>query len=206
MFRPAGRVTFVWTKVTKTVCPSFGPALRCAPLRVPSLRRCSTGPPRWAIHGLTGLSRHPCRETCCATPALGLLKGALGARRIICASAIGGLLASLLNPTYENHKILRTARTTSPVRRVSGIGVQGVEQHGCCERRKGPWTALVRRPTERRWRERTRNEAQRNAGPDVGCPSFAYFSWANKKSEAPYRAQPVVESSGTCLSLDRNNH
>jgi hypothetical protein len=36
--------------------PSFGASLR---LGMPSLRSCSVGPPRPAIHGLTRLTRHP---------------------------------------------------------------------------------------------------------------------------------------------------
>jgi hypothetical protein len=30
-------------------------------LGIPSLRSCSVGPPRWAIHGPARLTRHPCR-------------------------------------------------------------------------------------------------------------------------------------------------
>ena len=63
------------------------------------------------------------------------------------------------------------ARTDSPVRRVSGIGVHGVERHGCRESCDGPRTALRSVPLEHRWSERTRNAAKRNAGPDVGCVS-----------------------------------
>ncbi len=51
---------------------TYGPSLR---LRVPSLRSCSVGPPRSAIHGRTRLTRHPCRVAHCAEPALGLSTG-----------------------------------------------------------------------------------------------------------------------------------
>jgi len=51
---------------------TFGPSLR---LRVPSLRSCSVGPPRSAIHGRTRLTRHPCRVAHCAEPPLGLSRG-----------------------------------------------------------------------------------------------------------------------------------
>ena len=44
-------------------------------LGMPSLRSCSVGPPRSAIHGRARLTRHPCRVTHCAEPALGLPKG-----------------------------------------------------------------------------------------------------------------------------------
>ena len=40
-----------------------------------------------------------------------------------------------------------------PVRRPSGGVAQGDEPHGCGERLKGPWTALVSRPPERHRRE-----------------------------------------------------
>ena len=167
LFRPAGRLTFASRGKSKQKRLPHHPALRCAPgslAPVPLRRHAPMGHP-WPI----GAFSASCLETCYATPPLGLLKGRLGAHRIICV-----------------------ARTDSPVRRVSGIGVQGVERHGCRERRKGPGTALVRRPLEQRWSERTRNVAKRSAGPYVGGPSFAYFSWANKKSEAPCKAQPVA--------------
>ncbi len=38
---------------------------------MPSLRHCSVGPPRRAIHGPARLSRHPCRDAHCAMPAFG---------------------------------------------------------------------------------------------------------------------------------------
>ncbi|CAI8899081.1 hypothetical protein EMIT0P291_320012 [Pseudomonas sp. IT-P291] len=44
-------------------------------LGMPSLRSCSVGPPRSAIHGRTRLTRHPCRVAHCAEPALGLTRG-----------------------------------------------------------------------------------------------------------------------------------
>ena len=44
-------------------------------LGIPSLRSCSVGPPRSAIHGRARLTRHPCRVTHCAEPALGLPMG-----------------------------------------------------------------------------------------------------------------------------------
>ncbi len=45
-----------------------------------------------------------------------------------------------------------------------------------------------RRPSEQHRNEGSR--AQRD--PHVGGPSFAYFSWASKKSEAPGGAQPKL--------------
>ena len=44
-------------------------------LGIPSLRPCSVGPPRSAIHGRARLTRHPCRVAHCAEPALGLPMG-----------------------------------------------------------------------------------------------------------------------------------
>ena len=44
-------------------------------LGIPSLRSCSVGPPRSAIHGRARLTRHPCRVAHCAEPALGLPMG-----------------------------------------------------------------------------------------------------------------------------------
>jgi len=41
-------------------------------LGIPSLRSCSVGPLRSAIHGRAQLTRHPCRVAHCAEPALGL--------------------------------------------------------------------------------------------------------------------------------------
>jgi hypothetical protein len=51
---------------------SFGASPR---LGIPSLRSCSVGPPRSAIHGRARLTRHPCRVAHCAEPALGLSRG-----------------------------------------------------------------------------------------------------------------------------------
>jgi hypothetical protein len=42
---------------------------------MPSLRSCSVGPPRWAIHGPTRLNRHPCRFTHYAEPERSLTMG-----------------------------------------------------------------------------------------------------------------------------------
>ncbi|MBD0702979.1 hypothetical protein CF597_08160 [Pseudomonas sp. PSB1] len=53
-------------------CPVHAPPLGTSPrLGVPSLRHCSVGPPRRAIHGPARLSRHPCRDTHSTMPAFG---------------------------------------------------------------------------------------------------------------------------------------
>ena len=84
-FRPAGRVPFGSRpkRNQKVLPPPSGS--RCA--RLPSLHRCSRGPPRRAIPGPSRLSRHPCRSTPSATIPVGLLKGAgscLGMRCCFC--------------------------------------------------------------------------------------------------------------------------
>ncbi len=59
---------FVTHVVVPYIAPPLGTSLR---LGVPSLRHCSVGPPRRAIHGPARLSRHPCRDAHCAMPAFG---------------------------------------------------------------------------------------------------------------------------------------
>ncbi len=73
----------------------------------------------------------------------------------------------------------------APFRRPSGIVAEGSERHGCRERRKGPWMALVRRPPERRWNEGSR--AQRD--PDGRGKAFLLTFFATEKSESPSRAK-----------------
>ena len=96
---------------------------------------------------------------------------------------------SFLRGSMEPSENCRDARTDSPVRRVSGVGVEGVERHGCRERRKGPGTALVRRPLEQRWSERTRNVAQRSDGPYAGCVSSWLLLLAAQQEEVTRRAR-----------------
>ena len=64
------RVTFF--RRQKSNQKGFAPPLGTSPrLGVPSLRPCSVGPPRWAIHGPARLSRHPCRDAHSTRPAFG---------------------------------------------------------------------------------------------------------------------------------------
>jgi hypothetical protein len=70
-FRPYGESLGKAPSNQGLLPPSFGASLR---LGMPSLRSCSVGPPRPAIHGLTRLTRHPCRVTHYAEPPLGLSK------------------------------------------------------------------------------------------------------------------------------------
>ncbi|MBD0705786.1 hypothetical protein CF597_22615 [Pseudomonas sp. PSB1] len=54
--------------LSRTYAPPLGTSLR---LGVPSLRHCSVGSPRRAIHGPARLSRHPCRDAHSTMPAFG---------------------------------------------------------------------------------------------------------------------------------------
>ena len=87
-----------------------------------------------------------------------------------------------------------SGNTKHPFRRVSGIVVEGVERHGCRERRDGPGMALRDVSLERRWRERTRSEAQ---GRMVGQALLVTFGGAGHpatdKSDPPSRAEPLPQ-------------
>ena len=123
--------------------------------------------------------------------------------------------ASTTEAVHFGPSSFKYARTNYPVRRVSGIGVEGVERQGCrddcmdaggratqdakAESCDGPGTALRSGPLERRWSERTRNAAQRSDGPYVGCVFFFLRFFAQtKKSKAPCKAQPVATRRGKC--------
>jgi hypothetical protein len=72
-FRPYAESLSKSAKVTKALLPLSSGA--SPGLGIPSLRSCSVGPPRSAIHGRARLTRHPCRVAHCAEPALGLPRG-----------------------------------------------------------------------------------------------------------------------------------
>ena len=117
-----------------------------------------------------------CLETCCATPALCLLTGMVRLPKPLCRvenAACGFSTGRILVDNAARLSTLRItpnhARTNSPVRRVSVIGVEGVERHGCRESHDGPWMALRDVPLEHRWSERT--PSAKRSGPDVGCVS-----------------------------------
>jgi hypothetical protein len=82
----------------KRFAPPLGTSLR---LGVPSLRHCSVGPPRRAIHGPARLSRHPCRDAHCAIPAFGQ-RGLTGRPRSKARSERGGLIAGLSLVSYSD--------------------------------------------------------------------------------------------------------
>ncbi len=72
--------------------------------------------------------------------------------------------------------LLKTSREISahserPFRRPSGIGVSGVERHGCRESRDGPGMALRSGPLKLRWSEGT----PAKPGPDAGARPFGSF-------------------------------
>jgi hypothetical protein len=69
-------------------------------LGIPSLRSCSVGPPRSAIHGRARLTRHPCRVAHCAEPALGLPMGQEDQNQKQIKSQRGGLRADLIFEAY----------------------------------------------------------------------------------------------------------
>ena len=171
-FRPAGRVTFASRGKSNQNRLPHDTGLRCAQTSLaPVLLR------RHAPKGRpvpSALSRRPASK-----PAAQHLRSAsstgrfCGHRMTRCSpdeirdnGFQGQTSPDLIGATIQSH-----ARTGSPVRRVSGIGVEGVERHGCRESCDGPGTALRSGPLERRWSERTRNVAKRNGGPDVGCVS-----------------------------------
>ena len=88
----------------KGLAPTFG--LRCA--QVPSLRSRSEGTPRRAILGPTRLSRHPCRSTLYAEPALGLPKGACRSRsRSTACAACSVAVAELCEATSDCAAIVK---------------------------------------------------------------------------------------------------
>ncbi len=212
---PAWRIANYRPGQTALVAPCWAPHFSCLPKkskqkkapRHPGLRFAQTplapallrGSSRRAIHGPSFLIWHPCQMPLSTAPALGLLTGTVRLLNHLCrvenaacgfstARGKGGQRCAVDHPT----KNYRFARTDSPVRRVSGIGAEGVERHGCRERRDGTRMSLRDVPLERRWSERTPS-AQR-AGPYAGRAfSLLTFSLrAQRESEAPWKAQSVA--------------
>ena len=73
---------------------------------MPSLRHCSVGPPRRAIHGPARLSRHPCRDAHCAMPAFGQ-RGLTGRPRSRSRARAGHIPASM----WLSHRYREQARS-----------------------------------------------------------------------------------------------
>src|SRR5690606_16444740 len=111
-------------------------------------------------------------------------------------------MASAIHPKHWSiphsvrHVLSLSGSVKCPFRRVSGIVAQRGEPHVCGERLKGPGTALVSRPSERRWSERTRSEAQgRMQGQDLLVPFGA-----TAKRNPPSRAEPLHQQAATTSS------
>ena len=126
------------------------------------------GPSRRDVPVPSFLARRPCLASPCATPALGLLTGTVARMKLL----------RLIVPTlaWAPSVCARPCRLgPGPVRRPSGVDVEGDWRQGCRQRRKGAWTPLVRRPLERRWSEGSL--AAQPPDPDVGCAfSLVTFS------------------------------
>ena len=192
---PAWRIANYRLGQTALVAPCWAPHFSCLPKkskqkkapRHPGLRFAQTplapvllrGSSRRAVLGPSRLIWHPCQMPLYTAPPLGLLTGPVRRPKPCCST--------------EDRKSCRRARTNGPVRRVSGIGVEGVERHGCRERRDGTRMSLRDVPLKRRWSERTPS-AQR-LGPHVGRVfSLLTFSLrVQRESEAPCKAQQEIE-------------
>ncbi len=187
----------VAAKVTKTACPGIRVF---AALRLPSLQCRSAGTLRRTIHGPSELSRRPASK-----PAAQHLRSAsstgrfCGHRMTRCSpdeirdnGFQGQTSPDLIGATIQSH-----ARTGSPVRRVSVIGVEGVERHGCRESCDGwgrlrPWTALRRgTPSPCPWSADGVNEprARSARGRMSGAFSLCLLSLCANKEKVRRRAR-----------------
>jgi hypothetical protein len=121
---------------------------------MPSLRSCSVGPPRSAIHGRARLTRHPCRVAHYAEPPLGLSRG----RCIKIKSEAADRPAWLEAGMYSSRRSCRRLRSFDlavavavallrlwiclPLSQRPNAGVaQGASRHGCRDSRPRPWMA-----------------------------------------------------------------
>ena len=177
------------------------PVLRFAQTSLaPALLR---GSSRRAIHGPSFLIWNPCQMPLYTAPALGLLTGTAGLPNPLCRVENAACGFSTERSLVDNAARLSSlritfkhARTDSPVRRVSGIGAEGVKSQGCDESCAEPWTAQRGGPLERRWTtawmqeverrrmpkpsERTRFAALRRNGPDAGG-AFSLLTFSLRK-------------------------
>ncbi len=134
---------------------------------MPSLRHCSGGPPRSVIHGRARLSRHPCRDAPCATPAFGLWERGREIKIKIKSQSQSqshgkiNSFASRLAPTWIgvqpafHHSTGRALARLQllilmhrPLERPSGGSAQWATRHGCRVSRARPWMADRGGPTE----------------------------------------------------------
>ena len=121
--------------------------------RLPSFRCHSGGRLTRAIHGPLSLSPHPCGSSPCATPPLGLLTGTRATRCLVVFLGAARIAPGWV-PTWSvrtTKKGMQNFQATpnAPFRRPNGIIAEGVERHGCRERRDGPRMALRGAPLER---------------------------------------------------------
>ncbi len=189
------------------------PCIRVWPLRdqtslTPALLRghVTKGHPCPFIPRSASMPRVPLRNACIRPP-----EGEGSPRRLKAQRLASLLFALFLGFAFRFSMHGLVGETRFPFRRVSGIVAQGVEPHGRGERLKGPRMALVSRPLERRWSERTLRAAQ---GRMQGRVFFCLLFFAPggdpraKKSEAPCKAQPVAraEESSTSATSVRATH
>ncbi len=133
---------------------------------MPSLRHCSGGPPRSAIHGRARLSRHPCRDAPCATPAFGLWERGRQINIKIKSRSNGngnGKINSFASRLPHRSALQlafhhSTGRALArlqllilmhrPLERPSAGSAQWATRHGCRVSRARPWRADRGGPTE----------------------------------------------------------
>jgi len=193
-------------KVTKNALP-LHPALRFAPgaFTTPWLRGSPYKGHPWPFTALaTSLRLAPLRDGSVHPPegAFGVACWAARAEqpdrfclRILSGYCIAPKPLQRLAEWTGSTALLGFLRTSyqatpfAPFRRPSGIVAEGSERHGCRERRKGPWMALVRRPPEQRWNEGSR--AQRD--PDGGARLFGSF-WGDCQKELAQQGETKLPS------------
>ena len=170
-------------KVTKEEGPpTYGPALRCAALRVRSFHRRSMGTLRRAVPGPSQLSRHPCRSTPSAPILLTLLMGFTPARTDLPAiqpraSARNGciVVGAKISPSAGRVEVLRRGMRGRDAE-------QGTMGHGC------PFETTPGAMPER-------GKSQRSEDPYAGACFFCLLFFARaKKSKAPEGAQSKSEN------------
>ena len=137
---PYGRLTFFACakKVSKETHPCIRPRLRRGSLAPSPLQGHAVKGHPWPITALaTSMSLNPFHGDSTRPP-----EGDLG---VVCEIA---LQEQKPNAADFDLAEMSQARDLVPFRRPSGGVAQGDEPHGCGERLKGPWMALVSRPPE----------------------------------------------------------
>ena len=133
----------VAAKEGKNACPSIRPRLRRGSLAPSPLQGHATKGRPWPIVALaTSMSLNSFHGDSTRPP-----EGDFG---VVCENVPQ---EQKPNTTDFDLPEMSQARDLVPFRRPSGGVAQGDEPHGCGERLKGPWTALVSRPPERHRKE-----------------------------------------------------